>query len=386
MQKFKFLGIVLVVMLLTAAGCATQTPVPTTVPATEAPVAATEAPTVAPTEAPAETSITVTDALERTVTLPSVPQKIVIVGRSIFAIADAIYLFPEAGTNIFAMGPTVQGTGNFIPLIDPAFPDKISLAKSPTTEEIAALQPDLVIMKTTNAEEDGKPLEELQIPVVYVDFETAEQYQRDLVTLGQIFQNPERAETLAAYFQGKVDAVANAVGELTDEQKPRTLLLYYSDKDGVIAFKVPPAGWIQTYLVETAGGQPVWMDANPGDGWAEVNLEQIAAWNPDVIFLVSYFVPANDVVADMKADAAWQLLDAVKNDKLYAFATDVYSWDQPDPRWVLGLDWVAAKLHPDLFPQYDAIQDAKAFYLDLYGMDEAAYTANIEPLMTGDYK
>ncbi len=385
MQKFKFLSLILAIMLLTAAGCATQTPVPTEAPATAAP-AVTEAVTEAPTAAPADTSITVTDALERTVTLESVPQKIVIVGRSIFMIADAIYLFPEAGTNISAMGPTAQGTGNFIPLIDPAFADKVSLAKAPSTDEIVALHPDLVIMKTTNAEEDGKPLEALGIPVVYIDFETVEQYQRDLVTLGQIFQNPERAETLAAYFQGKVDAITSVVGGLSEEEKPRTLLLYYSDKDGVIAFKVPPAAWMQTYQVQTAGGQPVWMDANPGDGWAEVNLEQIAAWNPDVIFLVSYFVPANDVVADMKADAAWQLLDAVKNDKLYAFAGDVYSWDQPDPRWVLGLNWVAAKLHPDLFPEYDALQDAKAFYLDLYGMDEAAYSANIEPLMTGDYK
>ena len=386
MQKFKFLAILLVVMLLTAAGCATQAPTQAPAVATEAPAAATEAPAVSVTEAPADTSFTVTDALDRSVTFESVPQKIVIVGRSIFAIADAIYLFPEAGASISAMGPTVQGTGNFIPLIDPAFSDKVSLSKSPSTDEILALQPDLVIMKTTNAEEDGKPLEALNIPVVYIDFETAEQYQRDLVTLGQIFQNPERAETLSAYFQGKVDAISSAVSGLSEEEKPSTLLLYYSDKDGVIAFKVPPAAWMQTYQVQTAGGLPVWVDATPGDGWAEVNLEQIAAWNPDVIFLVSYFVPSSEVVADMKADPQWQLLDAVKNDKLFAFATDVYSWDQPDPRWVLGLDWVAAKLHPDLFPEYDAVKDAKAFYLDLYGMDEATYTANIEPLMSGDYK
>ena len=48
-------------------------------------------------------------------------------------------------------------------------------------------------MKTTNAEM-GDGLAALGIPVVFVDFETLEQYSRDLATLGQLFQNPERAQ------------------------------------------------------------------------------------------------------------------------------------------------------------------------------------------------
>jgi iron complex transport system substrate-binding protein len=239
-------------------------------------------------------------------------------------------------------------------------------------------------MKSTNAEKLGNPLEAVDIPVVYLDFETADQYQRDLATLGQIFQNPDRAEELAAWFQGNVDRVTTALSELTDEQKPRTLLLYYSESDGVFSFNVPPAGWMQTYLVENGGGLPVWKDANPGKGWSTVNLEQIAAWNPDVVFVVSYFVPVNDVVAQLKADPQWQLLDAVKNDKLIGFAADTYSWDQPDPRWSLGLLWVASTLHPDLFPGFDILTEAKTFYQDLYGMDDADFEQNIAPILTGD--
>jgi iron complex transport system substrate-binding protein len=222
--------------------------------------------------------------------------------------------------------------------------------------------------------------------VLYLDFETADQYQRDLVTLGQLFQNPAKAEELAAWYQGKVDAATTALSALTPEQKPSTLLLYYSEKEGTIAFNVPPMGWMQTYLIQTAGGTPVWEDANPGSGWTTVNLEQIAAWNPENIFIVSYFVNVDDVVAKLKADPKWMLLDAVKNNKLYAFATDVYSWDQPDTRWALGLDWVAAKLHPDLFPNYDAAAEAKDFYKTLYGMDDAAFEKNIQPLFIGDIK
>lgn len=329
-------------------------------------------------------SFTITDALGREVTFEKVPSRIVLVGKALFAVADAIYLFPEAGKNIIALGSTQQGSGNFIPMIDPTFADKITLGSEAGAEQIAAAQPDCVIMKSTNAEKLGAPLEVLNIPVVYLDFETSEQYQRDLKTLGQLFQNPARAEELAAYYQGKADAISSAVSSLTEEQKPRTLLLYYSDKDGEIAFNVPPMDWMQTFIVQTAGGLPVWDDANPSIGWTKVNLEQIAAWNPDVIFIVAYFNPTDEVIEKLKTDAQWQALDAMKNGKVYGFVKDVYSWDQPDTRWILGLSWVAGILHPDLFPEYDIIKEAQSFYSDLYGMDEASFKENILPLLPGE--
>jgi hypothetical protein len=44
---------------------------------------------------------------------------------------------------------------------------------------------------------------------------------------------------------------------------------------------------------------------------------------------------------------------------------------------------VAATLHPDLFPDYDIIRDAQAFYADLYGMNEASFTSDIQPVLSG---
>ncbi len=67
-----------------------------------------------------------------------------------------------------------------------------------------------MITKSLNAETYGTPLEQLGIPVVYLDFETAEQYQRDLATLGQIFNNPAKAEEWLLV-QGKVEAVSGVV-------------------------------------------------------------------------------------------------------------------------------------------------------------------------------
>jgi len=328
--------------------------------------------------------VTVTDALQRQVTFQQPPQRIVVVGKALFMVADAIYLFPEAAPRIAAIGQTAQNKLDWIPIVDPSYKDKTILQSDAGPEQIAAVNPDAVLLKSSNAEKLGKPLEVLGIPVVYVDFETPEQYQRDLITLGQLFGNEARARQFATFFQSQADKVAQAVAGVKDEQKPRVLLMYYTDRDSAVAFNVPPLSWMQTMLVQMAGGQPAWQDAQLGSGWTKVGLEQIAAWDADQIYIIAYFNPVDDVVAMLKADPQWQALTAVKEGKLYAFPGDYYSWDQPDTRWILGLTWLAGKIHPELFPGLDMQQEARTFYRALYNLDDAGYDQHVQPNLVGD--
>jgi iron complex transport system substrate-binding protein len=365
MKRITLFLLSLVLLLTACAPQATATPAP----------APTEAPTAVPaTETPADTSVTIVDALGREVKLPALPQRIVITGKALFMIADAAYLFPGAADKVTGLGDAGQGSGNFIKLIDPNYAAKATLAKDAGAEQVAALQPDLVILKSYLAESVGAPIEALGIPVVYIDFETPEQYQRDLAILGKVFGDEARATEVAAFYQNKADAITAAV---QDAPKPRVLILYYNEKDGNVAFNVPPLSWMQTQMVQMAGGEPVWADANPAKGWTQVTLEQIAAWDADQIFVISYFKPAPEVVDALKADPNWQSIRAVQEGKLYPFAADLYSWDQPDPRWILGLTWLAGKLHPDLFPALDMTAEVQNFYQTLYGLDEAFVEENI---------
>ncbi|KAF0108110.1 MAG: periplasmic binding protein [Anaerolineaceae bacterium] len=343
--------------------------------ATPAPAATLQPATLQPS------SLTITDALGRAVTLPALPRRIVIAGKGLFMIADAAYLFPEASERIVGLGNAGQGTSNFISLIDPDFAGKVILESNAGAEQIAALQPDLVILKSYLAETTGAPIEALGIPVIYVDFETPEQYARDLEIFGKVFGNEARAAEVAAYYQERMDAIQQTAGAA---EKPRTLLLYYNNKDGNVAFNVPPMGWIQTRMVQMAGGDPVWADAALGNGWTQVALEQIAAWDADVILIVAYNANSSDVAAGLEADPNWQALRAVQENRLYAFPADLYSWDQPDPRWILGLTWLAGRLHPDLFAHLDPVAEARNFYASLYGLDAAFFDQNILPTFKGD--
>lgn len=376
-MKNKFFSIILLLALIGTAACATTPAATTAAPA----VATIEVPAVATTTAP----IVITDALGRTVTFEKSPERIVLAGKALFMVADAIYAFPEAGNRIVAMGSTSQSNGDFVSMIDPNAAAKITLTGDNVgAEQIAAANPDCVILKSSVKDSLGDPLEQLDIPVVYVDFETPEQYARDFTNLGILFQNEARANELNQYYQAKVNAITSVTSTLTDEQKPKVLVVYYKNKDNTVSFNVPPASWIQTTEVTDAGGNPVWKDMELGNGWTAVTLEQIAVWNPEYIFVISYFSPVGDVVTSLEADPQWSELQAVKDGKIYGFAGDVFSWDQADPRWILGLTWMATKIHPDLFSSVDITSEAAEFYKTLYGMDNAAFTSKIVPLFSGD--
>ena len=361
-------------LLLLLPACAPQT--------TATPVSTTPLPvTVATATQTPDTSLTITDALNRVVTLPAAPQRIVITGKAFIMIADAAYLFPGATEKIVGLGIAGQGGNNFIALIDPSYTQKATLASDAGAEQIAALHPDLVILKSYLAETVGAPIEALGIPVIYVDFETPEQYARDLAIFGKVFSDENRAAEVASFYQTRMDTITQTVNAAP---KPRVLLLYFNAQNGNIAFNIPPMNWIQTQMVQMAGGDPVWADANPGNGWMQVTLEQIAAWDADRIFIISYNKNPSDVVTSLKADLNWQALRAVQDGHLYAFPADFYSWDQPDPRWILGLTWLAGRLHPELFPGLDITAEARTFYQTLYGLDAAFFDQNILPTFKGD--
>jgi iron complex transport system substrate-binding protein len=327
--------------------------------------------------------VRVTDALERTLFLPQQPRRFVIAGRATTLLADAFYMFPQAGQRLAGIERRNQSENDFLVVIDSAYGDKVFLEPNAGPEQIAPLKPDVVLLKSFMAGKLGQPLEQLGIPVIYVDLETPAQYSRDINILGQLLGNPARAQEILNFYQQRVDQVQQAMNGLIDEQKPGVLLLQHSNKGGEVAFSVPPATWLQTTMTELAGGTPVWTEAAEKGGWTVVGFEQIAAWNPDQIYVINYFSDPVAVVEQLKADPKWQELKAVQNDQIFAFAKDFYSWDQPDSRWILGLQWLATKIQPERTTGIDPRQGINEFYTQMYGLDSATITAEVMPLLKG---
>ena len=231
----------------------------------------------------ASNRLMVTDALDRVVGFAQPPQRIAVAGKATFMVANAACLFPQARQRIlpfFAGGISRQGAGDFLSQWILNQKATAPFDGNASVEQIASTHPDVVLLKSASRRL-GDTLDRIGIPVVYLDFETPVQYERDLTVFGQLLDAPARAKELISYYQKIQEAVQNRTETLRAADKPRVLLIQYSERAGVIAFSVPSRGWIQTEMVERAGGIPVWKDAAQQGGWTIVNLEQIAAWHPD---------------------------------------------------------------------------------------------------------
>ncbi len=334
--------------------------------------------------APSAEPIQITDSIGHTAVLDGIPERIAIAGKATIMVQDAIYLFPQAAERVIALENRNQSAYSFLPVIDPGLDQKQIFEKNVGPEQIAAVDPQLVLLKSAMVEQLGEPLEQLDLPVLYLDLETPEAFYQDLKTLGQVFGDQERAESLVSYYQDRVAVVESMVSGVAADQKPTVLLLEYSEDGGEVAFSVPPVTWLQTRMVEIAGGDPIWKELEMGGGWTVVNLEQIAAWNPDIVILIDYAGKASTVKQQIISHPILSSFGAVKNGKIYAFGFDFYSWDQPDTRWILGLQWLATKIHPDLTGEIVLLAEVETFYTELYGLDQETLEAEVLPLLTGD--
>jgi len=334
-----------------------------------------------------EGTIMVTDALGRTVKIKTPINRVIITGKSAWPIITVAYMFPNAKNVLYGLSPSIN-----VPLfqkIDPNITSKIVSTTELGVEEIANAKPDVVILKST-MKELGDQLEELGISVVYVDFENLESYLRDLKVLGKVFMNETRSGELAKHYNNTYNFIVSRTETLVDAEREKVLFLYYSTKGGTVSFNVPGSGWLQTFMIEAAGGYPLSKQLS-GTGWNTVNFEQIASWNPDIIFLVTYSnsPTSGDAKEQLLKNATWSSISAIQKERVYAVPDDcgagaLGSWDCPGSRWILGLQWMAKKIHPELFSDLDIIEEAKRFYMDMYGLGEEAANEIIGRI-TGDF-
>lgn len=324
--------------------------------------------------------VQIEDSLGRTVLFPSPPKRIVMAGRAVIMLADALYLFPGVDERVVAVGKTDQGRGDFFPVLDPEADQKVRLGRNAGPEEILARQPDLVLLKSYMRDTIGKPLEIAGAKVVYLDLETPEQFRRDIRVLGRILDQQDRAEEVIGLFEAREAAIAAAVA---GREPKRTLLLSYSGGGEGYSFSVAPRGWIQSTQVELAGGDPVWLEETLSPGWNRVEFEQIAAWDPEAIIVLSYRQEARAGIDLIRKAPLWRELEAVREEQLFAMPSDFYSWGQPDPRWILGAEWIAYALHPEAFDTPFRAQ-IYPFFRDFFGIEQTAYAEKIEPRISGD--
>jgi iron complex transport system substrate-binding protein len=329
---------------------------------------------------------TITDGLGRQVVIKSELSRIVIVAKQAPMLINFLYLFKTASQKLLALEKRAQTPEDYLKLVDPNIEKKYLLEKGASAEQIVPLNPDVVILKSSMRNTIGKPLEDLSIPVVYVEFENVDQIYRDIRVLANILNEPKRGEEIIANYQTIFQQIQQKVLSNSNSKNPSVLILQAVATDQKYVFSIPAANWLQTDLVEKAGGMPVWKESNQSGGWTDVNMEQISVWDADMVFIVNYQGNAPEIVLKLKNDQIWQNLKSVKNGNIFAFPYDYLSWDQPDPRWILGYGWLAYKLNPQKFSGLEMESLIINFYENFFLMNETTIQEKIIPKIADNIK
>ncbi len=176
--------------------------------------------------------------------------------------------------------------------------------------------------------------------------------------LGELTHRQVAAETFARYAENTIATVTGRIDKIPQDRRPR---VYYAR--GPRGLETGLGGSINVETIEFLGAQNVAGERK--GGMATVSVEQVLAWNPDVIVTIE---PA--FAAAVRTDALWAPIKAVKTGRVYLSPTLPFGWVDfpPSVNRLIGLWWLAKAFYPDQFPE-DLRPLTTDFYKQFYHID-----------------
>ena len=292
-------------------------------------------PTLIPTEEPEPEPEFIpqefTDSLDREIVVDTPPLRIV-------------SLAPSVTESLFAIGAgdLVVGRTEYcdFPAEVETLPTIGGFASSSiSVETIIDLEPDLVIGGSTYQAEIIEALESAGINAFIIQPASVEGIFDSLQLLGMVTDRQEGAEILVADMQSRIDAVAEVVSTIPEEER---LTVFFE-----VWHEPLMTTTLQTFLgelIQIAGGINIFADIE--EDYPAVSAEQILEANPDVILGPSSHGDQLTVEV-ISSREGWGDLTSVQNEAIYLIEGNIIS--RSGPRIVDALEAIADVLYPDYF-------------------------------------
>lgn len=267
--------------------------------------------------------ITVRDAFDRSVTVPSPPQRIVTIFASNTEMVAALGLTDRiVGIEAFTRYPAEV-------LGKPLVGGRLGFS----VDAVVARKPDLVVVTPSRqaANQLIDPMERLGIPIVVLLQRNVEEILSNIRLLAKVSGVPERGEALAARLQARLDAVARRVAGLA---APSVVMITGRLGNGLMLVTRP--GTYTGDAIVRAGGRLVFDSGTI----AQVSPEAILNADPDVLL----FAGSEKDMKELIARPGWSEMRAVKNKRAYAVIRAELLI--PGPRTIDGIERLAALFHP----------------------------------------
>ncbi|MBX9847543.1 MAG: iron ABC transporter substrate-binding protein [Xanthobacteraceae bacterium] len=240
-------------------------------------------------------------------------------------------------------------------------------------EVVLSLKPDLILdvgsTNDTYVTLANRVQEQTGIPYALLDgrFDAMVSTYRKL---GVLTQRRQQADAHAKYAEETMAAIRQRIDRIPESQRPR---VYYGR--GPRGLETGLGGSINVETLEFLGVRNV--AAERKGGIANVSIEQVLLWNPDVIITID-----RDFAAGVKTDPLWAPVKAVQAGRVHLSPKLPFGWVDfpPSVNRLIGLWWLAKVLYPEQFPE-DLRPLTRDFYTRFY--HKTPTDAQIESVLAG---
>lgn len=188
-------------------------------------------------------------------------------------------------------------------------------------------------------------------------------------TLGRLIGQPDKGDEYARITEDTIQSVTSRIAAAPKASRPR---VYYAR--GPRGLDTGLGGSINVETIELLADN---VAGGTRGGLANVSIEQVLLWNPDVIVTID-----QDFAATVRRDPAWAPVKAVRDERVHLSPKMPFGWVDFPPcvNRLIGLRWLSKILYPDLFRENLRAQ-TREFYTRFYHVTPS--DAQIERVLTG---
>lgn len=316
----------------------------------------------------------VTDQLGRQVTIPDKVDRVVVLQHQTL---NLLVQLDATDDIVGVLNNWKKQLGDGYERLAPSLDNKAQVGDltSVNLESLVALHPQVVFVTNYAPQEMIDQISQTGIAVVAISLREDAKDQA-----GKL--NPTLENEDQAYDNGLKQGI-QLIGEVVNRQKQAQALIDYTFSQRHIVSQrlkdIPADQRIRTYMANPelttygSGKYTGLMMAHAGamnvaaatvKGFKQVALEQVIAWNPQVIFVQDRYP---EVVAQINQDPQWQAIDAVKHHRVYLMPEYAKAWGYPMPEALaIGELWMAKKLYPQKFTDINMQKQADDYYQRFY--------------------
>lgn len=344
--------------------------------AVEEPEAAEEPETVEAPEAPAADAgaVTITDHADRTVTVPTDPDRVVIL--DILPLPSVLTVFLGSAETILAMQPaSMNAAKNGI--LSELFPEVLDVSTDimsgddVNVESLLALDPQIVYYNAGNAAL-GEKLENAGLTAVGVSptkwqYDCIVTYDHWIELLSEIYPSVDIRSDVSDFSTQMYERIQSRVADMDDAERKNVLFLFQYDENTMVT---SGSSFFGQWWCDASGALNAASEVAADNSNAVITMEQVYEWDPDVIIITNFTqTQPDDLYNNAIGSDDWSTVSAVVNGEVYKMPLGTYRTYTPGVDTPMTLEWMATILYPELFPEFDLAADVRAYYNDLYGVE-----------------